>query len=84
MDLPYIHNCHLDTTAATPYNDKGNLDNIPEVYRKQIYTNTAHLDLAKLDTVQAGEVDLRYILMYNKIKTSADIFVPEISTIITT
>ena len=27
LDLPYVHNCELDTTAATPYNDiSSNLD----------------------------------------------------------
>ena len=47
LDLPYIHNCDLDVTAATPYNDKGNLDNLPEVNRKQIHTNTANSTLCR-------------------------------------
>ena len=50
--------------------------------KKQVHTNIAYLDSAKLNTVPSGEVDIKYTLIYNKMKTTADILVPEICTII--
>ena len=59
LDLPYIHNCELDTTAATPFNDISNeLDDLPEINKKQVHTNVTCLESDKLNTVPAGEVNI--------------------------
>ena len=57
---------------------------LPEVNRKQICTNAAQMDSSKLKSVQVGEVDTRYILMYNAMRNSADMLAPEVSEIIIT
>ena len=42
------------------------------------------MDSSELNSVQVGEVDIGYILMYNYMKTSADMLAPEVSEIIIT
>ena len=62
-DLPYIHNCEIDTNSATPYNEsRTELHDLPELNRKQVHSNVSSLD--------AGEINIEYIMLYNKMKCS--------------
>ena len=71
-------------TSAAPYNDiTGKLDDLPEINKKQVHTNVACLDSGKLNNVPAGEVNIEYIMLYNKMKTTPDILAPKISSVIT-
>ena len=82
-DLPYIHNCELDTSSATPYNEsRTELHELPELNRKQVHTNVSCLDSGKLNNDPAGEVNIEYIMLYNKMKCTPDLLAPKISSII--
>ena len=40
MALPYVKDCHIDTSKAVLYNkDKNNVQSQPEIYTKQIVAN---------------------------------------------
>ena len=82
-DLPYIHNCEIDTNSATPYNEsRTELHELPELNRKQVHTNVSCLDSGKLNNDPAGEVNIEYIMLYNKMKCTPDLLAPKISSII--
>ena len=50
--------------------------------RKQVHTNVSRLDSGKLNNDPAGEVNIEYILLYNKMKCTPDLLAPKISSII--
>ena len=82
-DLPYIHNCEIDTNSATPYNEiTTELHDLPELNRKQVHSNVSCLDAGKLNNNPAGEINIEYIMLYNKMKCSPDLLAPKISSII--
>ena len=61
----------MDTNSATPYNKTTTeLHDLPELNRKQVHSNVSCIDSSELNNNPSGEINIEYIMLYNKMKCS--------------